>query len=115
MDDILIVTNKITRTTLKEIASRFYSDLVKAVVDIGRGVMAVGGELHSDEERLLLEGGSSQEDLWGINIYPDKPEGEWIEFDSVINIRPSLRNRSRAVEDPARRKRIEEIVSSLIE
>ena len=69
--------------------------MVKAVVDLGRGIMALGGELASDEEAMLLDDGSSQSDLWGINLYPGAGEGDWIEYDSMINVRPSHGNRSR--------------------
>jgi len=70
--------------------------------------------IHSDEEALLLEGGSSQKNLWGINIYPDKANEEFIEFDSMINLRPSQGNRSRDVTDPIAREKIKEIVNQLI-
>jgi hypothetical protein len=75
--------------------------MVKAVVDVRRGIMAIGGELHSDEEALLLDDGSAQADLWGINLYPEEADDAWIQFDAMINVRPSQGNRSRAVEDPA--------------
>ena len=73
-----------------------------------------GGELHSDEESLLLEEGSKQKNLWGINIYPNKSGEELIEFDSMINLRPSQGNRSRDVLDPTARQKIKEIVTQLI-
>ncbi len=76
--------------------------------------MAVDAELHSDEEALLLEDGSRQAHVWGINIYPDLAESERIEFDSMINIRPSHGNRSRGVDDPAIRARIVGIVNALV-
>jgi hypothetical protein len=83
-----------------------FGEMVKAVVDVEREIMAVDAELHSDEEALLLEDGSEQRHLWGINLYP--------EFDSMINVRPSQGNRSRGVEDPETRARIVLIVESLI-
>jgi hypothetical protein len=88
--------------------------MVKAVVDIARGVMAVSGELHSDEEALLLEDGSRQSDLWGINLYPTEPAADWIEFDSMINVRPSQNNRSRDVEDEATRAAIRRVAERLV-
>jgi len=94
-------------------AARF-GDLVKGVVDLERGVMVVDAEMHSDEEAELLSEGSRQQDLWGINLYPDLPEADWLEFDSMINLRPSSGNRSRSVEDPATRERIREIVRKLV-
>ena len=84
-----LVEIQITHSELFELAKERFGDLVKAVVDVERGVMTVGGELHADEEALLLDKGSRQQDLWGINLYPDKSGEEFIEFDSVINLRPS--------------------------
>ena len=76
--------------------------------------MAIGGELHSDEEAALLDDGSKQADLWGINLYPGEPEFDWIEYDSMINLRPSQGNRSRDVEDPDVRESVRRVVNALI-
>lgn len=103
-----------TRAELKKVAIERFGDLVKAVVDIEQGIMAIGGELHADEEAVLLEQGSIQNNLWGINLYPDIMGENWIEFDSMINIRPSCNNRSRSVEDKDICARIIEIVNTLI-
>lgn len=111
---IRIVRDVTARADLASMAQAQFGDMVKAVVDVGRRVMAMGGELHSDEEAALLEDGSAQEDLWGINVYPAERGDEWIEFDSMINIRPSQKNRSRAVEDPGLRETIREIVTALV-
>src|SRR6185437_9082901 len=99
---------------VRDLARRRFGDMVKASVDIARGVLAVGGELHSDEEALLLADGSRQADIWGINIYPDESGDAWIEFDSMINVRPAQGNRSRGVEDPNVRSAIRGVVSSLV-
>jgi hypothetical protein len=109
-----LVETSITLGELRSMAEARFGDLVKAVVDVRRGVMAVDGELHSDEEALLLENGSAQPDLWGINLYPDLPSTDWLEFDSMINIRPSQGNRSRGVDDPAAQAQIAAIVGSLV-
>ena len=110
-----IVRQKLRRDELVEMARARFGDMVKAVVDISRGIMAVGGELHSDEEALLLEDASRQADLWGINLYPNESDPNWIEFDSMINVRPSQNNRSRDVEDESTRAAIRRIVASLVE
>ncbi|PJE69659.1 MAG: hypothetical protein COU98_00790 [Candidatus Staskawiczbacteria bacterium CG10_big_fil_rev_8_21_14_0_10_38_10] len=110
-----IITRKISVIKLKELSKRMFGNLVKVVVDIEKGVMAIDGELHADEQALLLENGSKQENLWGANIYPDKTGEEFIEFDSVINIRPSQQNRSRGVDNLETRKVILEIINKLIE
>lgn len=95
-------------------SSKMFDNLVKAVVDIEKEKMAVDADLHADEEKLLLEDGSEQTDLWGINIYPDKEDSEFIEFDSMINIRPAQNNRTRDVADPKIRKKIINIVNKLV-
>lgn len=109
-----IVRDAISLADVRELARRGFGDMAKASVDIGREVMAIGGELHSDEEALLLEDGAKQADVWGINIYPDEPGEEWIEFDSMINVRPAQGNRSRGVDDPAMQAAIRRIVGKLI-
>jgi len=112
--DSRIIATPITRTELKKIAKERFGDLVKVVVDIETGIMALGSELHADEEAALLVQGSKQNNLWGINLYPDITDDNWIEFDSMMNIRPSQNNRSRSVENETIRKKIIEIVNSLI-
>jgi hypothetical protein len=109
-----IIREAISLATVQELAQRGFGDMVKASVDIGRRLMAIGGELHSDEEALLLEDGARQADVWGINIYPHEPGDAWIEFDSMINVRPAQRNRSRGVEDPAIQSEIRGVVNALI-
>ena len=109
-----IVDGPISLADLKVLAEGRFGNLVKAVVDVERKIMALDGELHADEEALLLENGSRQEDLWGINIYPELEEPDRIEFDSVINIRPSQGNRSRGVDDQRTREKIVKVVSGLM-
>ena len=96
-------------------AQEMFGNLVKAAVDVQNQIMAVGGELHSDEEALLIENGSKQRNLWGINLYLEIEDEGWIEFDSLINIRPSQGNLSRGVDDPEIKKKIIEIVNNLVE
>jgi len=109
-----IITDTIPLDRLREMAKSRFGDMVKAVVDVDKRIMVVDGELHADEEELLLSQGSKQANLWGINIYPDVCTDEWIEFDSMINLRPSQGNRGRGVEDPQVRERIVEIVSRMV-
>lgn len=110
---IKIIKDKITKEELTEIGKEFFDDMVKAVVDIEKEVMAVGGELHSDAAELLIKNDSKSINLWGINIRFNEPKEEWIEFDSLINIKPALNNRSQDVEDPEIKERIKQIVNKL--
>ena len=109
-----IVEKEITISELREMARQMFGNLVKAVVDTEKEKMAIDGELHSDEEALLLEKGSRQEDLWGINLYPDLEGEDWVEFDSMINLRPSVGNFSRGIDNPKVKKKIKEIVNKLV-
>jgi hypothetical protein len=113
--EMIIVRTSVTKAILKTMAEQQFGDMIKAVVDIDQGIMAIGGELHSDEEALLLEHGSLQKNLWGINLYPEHPVSEWIEFDSMINVRPSGGNRSRYVERPETREAVTVIVNRLVQ
>lgn len=110
-----IIDSKTSIDEIKKMADKMFGNLVKAVVDIDKEIMAVDGELHSDEEALLLEKNSKQENLWGINLYPEIKDDDWIEFDSIINLRPSLKNFSRGIDNSDIRKKIMEIVNKLIE
>ena len=108
------VENNISIKELKDMSSKMFGNLVKAVVDIEKGILVVDAELHSDQEAYLLQLGSKQENLWGINIYPDLGKEERIEFDSMINLRPSQNNNSRGVDNEEIQKKILDIVNSKI-
>ena len=109
-----IIEGQITREELREMSQKMYGTLVKAVVDIEREIMAVDGELHADLEVVLSEQGSKRENTWGINLYPDVQGSEWIEFDSMINLKPHLGNRTRGVESQEIKNRIVKIVEKLV-
>jgi hypothetical protein len=109
-----IVKEEITITELKEMAKKMFDNLVKAVVDVEKEIMAVNGELHSDEQEILIKSGSKSENLWGINIYPEKESDDFIEFDSMINLKPGLGNRTRGVENQQVKEKIINIVNKLV-
>ncbi|NQU74370.1 MAG: hypothetical protein HQ547_06670 [Candidatus Omnitrophica bacterium] len=108
-----IIKEKITLDELKRMSAMF-GNMVKAVVDVDRNLIAVDAELHSDLEALLLEDGSQQKGLWGINFYPEMRGDDFIEFDSMINMRPSQGNKSRGVDNEQTKKKIIEIVNKRI-
>ena len=111
----ILISEPISPKQLREAGEELYGDMVKAVVDVEKEVMAAGAELHADEEAFLLERNSRQENLWGINLYTDRTLPEMVEFDSMINIRPRQNNRSRGVEDAALQGRIMQIVRKLVQ
>ena len=111
-----ILTGKINRDELSCLDSGYFDDMIKAVVDIEKEIIAIDAELHADLEGLLLDEGSRQADLWGINFLTDEDEmEEFVEFDSLINIRPKQNNRSRYVEDESVRNKILEVVEKWVE
>ena len=110
-----IVTEAVTTKELQDTAAGMFGNFVKAVVDVEKEIIAIDAELHADEEALLLKNGSKQENLWGINIYPDLPKEDRIEFDSMINLKPRQGNRTRSVDDPKTSNKIIKIVNKLVE
>lgn len=115
MSPLESISQPITRGRLKELAEAGFGDMIKAVVDCRRRVMVVGGELHADEEQWLLDDGSMQTDLWGLNLYPTDSSQDWIEFDSMINVRPAQGNPSRSVESSETQALLRAIVMELIQ
>jgi len=89
-----------------------YPTLIKIVVDVRRRVLAGGGEMHADCESLLLAEGSEQDDLWGANWYPAEQR---VEFESLINIRPRLGNRSIVIQSEGLRREVEAVTRELLE
>jgi hypothetical protein len=109
-----ILKTPITIEELSLLAKRTFGDMVKAVVDIDRKMIAIDAELHSDLESLLLENGSEQDGLWGVNFYPEIEGDDFIEFDSMINLRPSQGNMTRSVDSEDIRSKIRAIVNNLV-
>lgn len=107
--------DSISLEELNAMAQNMYDELVKAVVDVKQGLVVIDAGLHADEEQYLLEQGSDQADLWGINLYPDSyGDDDFIEFDSMINIRPAQGNRSRFVEDEGVQRAIRDLIASVV-
>ena len=109
-----ITSQSISRNELNAMLPGYFGDMIKAVVDIQKIIIGLDAELHADIEQEMLSQGSEQTDLWGINLYPEMDGDDFIEFDSLINIRPYQGNRSRYVQDPEVRNRIIEVVKALI-
>lgn len=88
-----------------------YGNMIKIVVDIRRTMLAGGSEMHADCESALLKIGSEQDDLWGANWFPEE---QTIEFESLINIRPRLGNRSMIIQSPEIRQQVETITRKIL-
>ena len=111
---MLILENPISRAELKEYAANTFGDMIKCVADVDKGLLAIDADLHADLERMLLENGSQQTSLWGFNLYPDETGEDFIEYDSLINIRSWQGNPSRDVLDQEVRGKIVNIVDKFI-
>jgi len=110
-----VVSRSIPKKEILKKHNHFFRSMIKAVVDLKKEIIALDGELHADLEALLIEKDSRQEDLWGINLYLEKPFKERIEYTVLINIRPSQDNPSMEVESKEVGDKIEKIVNRLID
>ena len=115
MWEIEIIKDKTNQEKIKELAEKSFGEMAKAVVDIEKEILAVGGELHADAEALLVENASNPLMLWGINIYPDRPQDSRVEFTSLINIRPAKGNRDMEIQSAEIKEKIKDIINKLIQ
>jgi hypothetical protein len=112
---MVFVRDSISIAELTRLAEGRFGDLVKAVVDIGRDVLVVDADMHADQEAALLADGAQQADLWGVNLYPAAAgTADFLEFDSMINIRPAGGNRSRGIDDPQVRARVAAVIAKRV-
>ena len=111
---VVVVRERILPAELERLVLLYFEDMVKYVVDVERGVVGLGGDMHADAEQLLLEDGSRQADLWGANYYPGRGRDGCIEYTALINIRPSAGNRSMEIQDPGVRDRVRDLTFALL-
>jgi|SRR3989344_6734265 len=112
--DIRIIEDSIALDDVRKIAEVFYVDMVKGVADVEKGIFALGGEYHMDSNLKLIEHGSKQKDIWGFNLYLNKPKDDWLEYTSLINIRPLVSNLSMRIEDEKICNKIKKIINQKI-
>lgn len=111
---IKVVNDSISKDELKEIAKEFYVSMIKGVVDIEQEIIAFGGEYHIDANVVLIENGSKQGDVWGFNVILEQAPDSWIEYISLINIRPQAGNMNMEVQDDKIRQKMKKIINSKI-
>jgi len=110
-----VVKDKIEVSELEEMAKKMFGGLVKVMVDVEKKIIAVDAPMHADLLDLLIESENSEpKDLWGINVYPEKAGEDFVEFDSMMNLKPGLGNKTRGVDSEETRKKIIEIISKLV-
>ena len=111
---IEIIKEKIDREYLKKFLDNPFKYMVIFVVVIKKEIIALGGELHSDAEEMLVENGSDNRNLWGGNLYPSEEKNNWIEYTSLINIRPSQNNPSMKIQSQEVKTKVNQIIDKLI-
>lgn len=110
----VVAPETISLDDVRLLADARFGDMIKGVVDLERGILLLDADLHADQEAALLADGSRHANLWGINLYPEVAGDDWLDFDSMINLRPSFGNRSRGVDDPATRSAIAALVARVV-
>ena len=110
-----ILDTVIKKSDLQNATQVFDGPMVKGVVDIEKGILAIDAEMHADLEQLLLSEGSEQDDLWGINQRYEDDGEDFVEFDSMINVRPRQGNMTRGVDDVEKQGKILEIVRKWVQ
>jgi hypothetical protein len=114
LPSITIAGSRVGHDELRRLLNAWFGDMVKLVVDVRRGVVAAGGELHADAEALLLDQGSRQEDLWGANYFPGLGSERCVEYTALINIRPGQGNPSMEIQSQEVRDQVRGLVHALI-
>lgn len=112
---MIIIKEKMNMDDVRKLAEGWYGTMIKGCVDIEREKVALGGDYHMETCELLVVDGSIHTDVWGFNIrFEENPNGE-LEFDSLVNIKPALGNKTRAIENNDIVEKSEKIIRSLIE
>lgn len=113
-EEIVVLDHRVDPATLRRLVEAVFFDMVKVVVDVRLGIAALGGDLHADAERILLDQGSRQVDLWGANYYPGRGRENCIEYSALINIRPAHGNSGMNIQDEGIRARVRELMFRLV-
>lgn len=111
---IRIIKSKICQSEIKALCQAHFGTMVKFVVDVEQGLVALGGDMHADAETLLLEQGSKQSHLWGGNLYPWNAPENRIDYTSFINIRPMDDNMGMEVQNEKIRKKMQYFIETLV-
>jgi len=114
MTHMKILDQPVRLSDLKPLMAKMFGNLVKGAVDIERRVVALDAELHSDLAEALVADGSHGNNIWGFDVYPEVAGADWLEFDSMINLKPQLNNRSRGIEDLTLRAKAEQVIKKFI-
>lgn len=110
-----LLEKPVSMNDVRVFAQEDYGTMIKGTVDIVENKVAIGGDYHMETCELLVEHGSSHQNIWGFNIRFEENQAGILEFDSLVNIKPALGNKSRSVENPEVIEKATEIIHSWIE
>lgn len=110
-----ILKKPIPMSEVRALATEWYGTMIKGTVDIAENKVALGGDYHMETCELLVKDGSHHANIWGFNIRFDEGQKNLLEFDSLVNIKPALGNKSRSVEDPEIIEKATKIIHSWIQ
>lgn len=83
-----------------------FDTYIKTVIDVKKKICSAGCDRHFESEKILLDKGSKQKDLWGGGIDINT---QVIDCNAFINIRPQQGNTSNEIQDSAVRKEFERL------
>lgn len=109
--NVILIKSKATQAQVVDMMAAL-ENYIKVAVDIRLGVLAGGGVMHADCEKVLLDAGGKQADVWGGDWFPREKR---VAFGSLINIRPRQNNRSMEIQDPEIKRKVESIIRRLLE
>ncbi len=110
-----IVKQKLSHEELATITKENYGDMMKVVVDIEKGICAVGGEFHAEGKKLLMEKeGCEAKNLYGARLYPWQSPENRLDYTSQINPRPEEGRNNATIEDKDLRKTIKAVINKLL-
>lgn len=102
---IITKSTPYTKDEIEKLLEQF-DTYIKTVIDIKKRICTAGCGRHFESEKVLLDRGSKQSDIWGGGIDCNTKE---IDFNSFINIRPTDNNPSNDILDPEIRKKYNEL------
>lgn len=92
---IITKSNPYSKEEIEKLKEQF-DVYIKTVIDIKKKICSAGCDRHFESEKILLDDGSKQSDVWGggIDLYT-----ETIDSNSFVNIRPADKNTSNEIQD----------------
>jgi hypothetical protein len=102
---IITKTEPYSKKEIEKLREQFGS-YIKTVIDINKKICSAGADRHFESEKILLDSGSRQSDVWGGGI---DVKTRIIDYNSFINIRPGDKNTSNEILNTDTREMFEKL------